>query len=92
LRSSAENGLKSCYIENKERNVELKRFWRREQDPAEVKQLRRRLGELGITKTRGPDRGFAPDFPTPGPVTPSKSPPELRTDKFAEEHSETKDI
>ncbi len=53
--------------------MEIKRFWRRERDTAEVIELKQRLGELGITKTRGPDRGFAPDFPTPGPVTPRKA-------------------
>lgn len=38
----------------------------------DLKALRRRLKTLGIRKTRGPERGFAPNFPTPGPVTPRR--------------------
>jgi hypothetical protein len=43
----------------------------RKKETDEEKALRERLEELRITKTRGPERGFAPDFPNPGPVSPT---------------------
>lgn len=50
--------------------MEFRKFLGIRRTPEELGKLKARLAELGIKRTRGPESGFAPDFPTPGPVSP----------------------